>query len=139
MPGAAHFRGTDHNVGGTTTLQVGHLRLEFGRRTYVMGILNVADGADILDVGGESTRPGARPVPLEEELRRVVLVTECLANECGTVVSDLAAAQATALINGALFLIWGWAKGYYTPRNALVPLIINIVLAGWIWSARPKS
>ncbi len=51
----------------------------------------------------------------------------------------LAAAQATALIIGALFLIWGWAKGYYTPRNALVPLIINIVLAGWIWSARPKS
>jgi dihydropteroate synthase len=34
----------------------------------------VADGADILDVGGESTRPGASPVPVEEELRRVLPV-----------------------------------------------------------------
>jgi dihydropteroate synthase len=34
----------------------------------------VEDGADILDVGGESTRPGAPPVPLDEELRRVVPV-----------------------------------------------------------------
>ena len=39
----------------------------------------VAEGADILDVGGESTRPGAEPVGLEEELRRVVGVVEGLA------------------------------------------------------------
>ena len=76
----------------------------WGARTYVMGILNVtldsfsgdalgADveaalrqaetmdeaGADILDVGGESTRPGASEVPLEEELRRVVPVVRALA------------------------------------------------------------
>jgi dihydropteroate synthase len=38
--------------------------------------LMVAEGADILDVGGESTRPGAGPVPLDEELRRVVPVLE---------------------------------------------------------------
>jgi dihydropteroate synthase len=38
----------------------------------------VADGADILDVGGESTRPGALPVPADEELRRVVPVIERL-------------------------------------------------------------
>jgi dihydropteroate synthase len=37
------------------------------------------DGADILDVGGESTRPGASPVPEEEELRRVIPVVEVLA------------------------------------------------------------
>lgn len=41
----------------------------------------VADGADILDVGGESTRPGADAVPLEEELRRVVPVIEQLARK----------------------------------------------------------
>lgn len=77
----------------------GGLRLELGRRTLVMGILNVtpdsfsdggrydevetaverarimeAEGADILDIGGESTRPGHEPVSLEEELRRVVPV-----------------------------------------------------------------
>jgi dihydropteroate synthase len=38
-----------------------------------------AEGADILDIGGESTRPGAEPVPLEEELRRVLPVVEGLA------------------------------------------------------------
>ncbi len=38
----------------------------------------VEDGADILDVGGESTRPGSEPVSLEEELRRVVPVVEQL-------------------------------------------------------------
>jgi dihydropteroate synthase len=78
--------------------------LELGARTLVMGILNVTpdsfadgglrfdpgravadgeqmieDGADILDVGGESTRPGAAPVPAEEELRRVLPVVRGLA------------------------------------------------------------
>ncbi|MBX9579495.1 MAG: dihydropteroate synthase [Gemmataceae bacterium] len=79
-------------------------RLEVGRRPLVMGVVNVtpdsfsdggryfdpaagidhglqlaADGADILDVGGESTRPGSQPIPLDEELRRVVPVVEGLA------------------------------------------------------------
>jgi dihydropteroate synthase len=77
--------------------------LDLGRRTLVMAIVNVtpdsfadggqrfdpdvavrdavrmvADGADILDVGGESTRPGAAPVDEEEELRRVAPVIEAL-------------------------------------------------------------
>jgi dihydropteroate synthase len=41
----------------------------------------VADGAAIVDVGGESTRPGSDPVPLDEELRRVVPVLEAIARE----------------------------------------------------------
>lgn len=40
----------------------------------------IADGAAIIDVGGESTRPGAQPVPLEEELKRVIPVVEALAD-----------------------------------------------------------
>jgi dihydropteroate synthase len=39
----------------------------------------LAEGADLLDIGGESSRPGAGPVPLEEELRRVIPVVEALA------------------------------------------------------------
>lgn len=83
-----------------------------GVRTLVMGILNVtpdsfsdggkfpnadaavqhgrrlmAEGADIVDVGGESSRPGAAPVPEDEELRRVIPVVEKLAREAGAVVS----------------------------------------------------
>ncbi|MEN1925612.1 dihydropteroate synthase [Luteimonas qiangzhengi] len=45
------------------------------------GLALVAEGADILDIGGESTRPGADAVPLEEELRRTVPVIERLASE----------------------------------------------------------
>jgi len=43
------------------------------------GMELVAQGADILDIGGESTRPGATPVPLDEELNRVVPVIKALA------------------------------------------------------------
>jgi dihydropteroate synthase len=45
------------------------------------GLELVQQGADILDIGGESTRPGATPVTLDEELRRVVPVIERLAAE----------------------------------------------------------
>src|SRR5262245_12070908 len=78
-------------------------RLVFGQRTYVMGILNVTpdsfsdggrfldpraavrralamadEGADIIDVGGESTRPGSSPIGLRDELGRVLPVLEAL-------------------------------------------------------------
>ena len=83
----------------------GPLTLEWGSRTYVMGIVNVtpdsfsgdglahdadaaleqalrfqAEGADIIDVGGESTRPGHTPVDADEEIRRVVPVIRLLAS-----------------------------------------------------------
>jgi dihydropteroate synthase len=45
------------------------------------GLKLAAEGADVLDIGGESTRPGAEPVPLDEELRRVVPVVKALAGE----------------------------------------------------------
>ena len=47
----------------------------------------VEEGADLLDVGGESTRPGADDVSLEEELRRVVPVIERLARQTGLPIS----------------------------------------------------
>jgi dihydropteroate synthase len=46
-----------------------------------------AEGADILDLGGESSRPGAEPVALEEELRRVIPVVETLAAEMSIPIS----------------------------------------------------
>ncbi|MBP6797333.1 MAG: dihydropteroate synthase [Luteimonas sp.] len=51
------------------------------------GLRLAAEGADVLDVGGESTRPGAGEVPLEEELRRVVPVVERLARETALPIS----------------------------------------------------
>ncbi|MBV9834399.1 MAG: dihydropteroate synthase, partial [Alphaproteobacteria bacterium] len=63
----------------------GGLRLD-PARAVADGLAMVADGADFIDVGGESTRPGAETVTLEEELRRVLPVVRGLA-EGGAVVS----------------------------------------------------
>jgi dihydropteroate synthase len=90
------------------SLQVGNHTFNWGSRTYVMGILNItpdsfsgdgllrgegesralqqakeflANGADILDVGGESTRPGSQPVSTDEELERVIPVIQGIVRE----------------------------------------------------------
>ena len=55
-------------------------------RAIEHGLALRAEGADILDVGGESTRPGAEPVALDEELRRVIPVVQALA-KAGALVS----------------------------------------------------
>jgi dihydropteroate synthase len=47
----------------------------------------IEQGADILDIGGESSRPGSDPVPIEEELRRVGPVVRALAGVCGVPLS----------------------------------------------------
>jgi dihydropteroate synthase len=82
------------------------MEFRWGERTYIMGVLNltpdsfsgdglggdveaalakarrlVEEGADILDVGGESTRPDSSPIAVDEELRRVMPVVERLAAE----------------------------------------------------------
>ncbi len=51
----------------------------------------------------------------------------------------LATAIVVSLVIGILFLLWGWLEGLYTARNVLVPLVINVVVAVWIWSAKPKA
>lgn len=56
-----------------------HLDLDAARRRVLQ---MVAEGASWIDVGGESTRPGAQPVPVDEELRRVVPVIEAVTDEC---------------------------------------------------------
>src|SRR5919106_6212395 len=64
------------------------------------------EGADILDVGGESTRPGAAPVPAEEEIRRVVPVVRALAGSGRAVSIDTrkAAVMRAALDAGATII-----------------------------------
>lgn len=58
----------------------------------------VAEGADVVDVGGESTRPGARPVEESEELRRVLPVVEALAAEVTVSIDTRKPAVAAAAI-----------------------------------------
>ncbi len=57
-------------------------------RAVADGLQMISDGADILDIGGESTRPGADPVTADEELRRVLPVVEALAGDLRVPVSD---------------------------------------------------
>jgi len=56
-------------------------------RAIAHGMELVAEGADLLDVGGESTRPGSQPVPLAEELARVVPAVTALVRQSGVPVS----------------------------------------------------
>jgi dihydropteroate synthase len=58
----------------------------------------IAEGAAIIDVGGESTRPGAQPVPAEEELRRVLPVIEQLHDEVRVSIDTRKAAVARAAV-----------------------------------------
>lgn len=79
------------------------LNFEAGRAIEA-GLRMAAEGASWIDVGGESTRPGAEPVPLAEELRRVVPVIEALKREGGARISidtRHAAVAAAALEAGA--------------------------------------
>ena len=52
---------------------------------------------------------------------------------------DLAWAVVVYLVIFAAFLLLGWAKGLYTVRSVGLPLVIDVVLAGWIWSVKPRS
>ena len=98
-----------------------------------LGRRMVADGADILDVGGESTRPGHRPVSAEEERRRVVPVIAALRAALPDVpisvdttkpeVAEAALAAGAHLIND----IWGVGKDDTLPRLAAAngtPLVV---------------
>ena len=73
----------------------------------------IAEGADIVDVGGESTRPGADPVPAAEEMRRVIPVIEALAGQVRLsidttkpVVAEAAVGAGATLINDVSASLW---------------------------------
>jgi len=82
------------------------INFDFSKKTYIMGVLNVTpdsfsdgglyfdkdkaveqglrlveDGADIIDIGGESSRPGSIPVSRDEEIRRTIPVINALAKK----------------------------------------------------------
>ncbi len=65
----------------------------------------IAEGADVVDVGGESTRPGADPVPVDEELERVVPVIEALAGHVRVSVDTTKAEVAGAAVEAGATLI----------------------------------
>ncbi len=124
-------------------MKIGNKDFEIGKRTYIMGILNVtpdsfsdggrfsdirsainhakkmvADGADIIDIGGESTRPGHDPVSIDEEIKRVVPIIEALKKEISVPISvdtyksrvaECAVQAGADMIND----IWGFKNDAY--------------------------
>src|SRR5690554_3586935 len=77
----------------------------------------LAQGADIIDVGGESTRPGAPRVEEAEEIRRVVPIVEALARDGACVsVDTMRAATAKAAIDAGAAIINDVSGGLADPR-----------------------
>ncbi len=140
--------------------------LALGERTLVMGVLNVTPdsfsdggltldpdaaveralaleraGADIVDVGGESTRPGARPVPAEVELDRVLPVLEKLRGRFTVPISidtskaqvaDLAAAAGAEILNDVTALEGDPATAEVARRRRLAVILMHM-------RGRPRS
>jgi dihydropteroate synthase len=120
--------------------EIGGRRFAWGERTYLMGIVNVTpdsfsgdglgsdadaavaqglrmvrEGADMLDVGGESTRPGHVPITVAEEIARTEAVVRRLAGEAGVPVStdtykeevaEVAVAAGATILND----VWGLTR-----------------------------
>ncbi len=131
---------TGLDTGKPEYFECGKHKLPIGEKTYIMGILNVTpdsfsdggkfnnlesavkrakhmieNGADIIDIGGESTRPGHQTVDAIEEINRVVPVIEVLAKELNVpisvdtskaVVADKALAAGAHIVND----VWGLQK-----------------------------
>ncbi|MBF0309629.1 MAG: dihydropteroate synthase [Magnetococcales bacterium] len=150
----AHHLATDAPLSWTTTGRTWHLA---GDRPLIMGVVNCTPdsfsdggsfhevaaavahglalaraGADILDVGGESTRPGATPVSQEEELRRVIPVIQGLAQRLPIAISvdtSKAAVMAAALEAGASLVNDVTAlRGDPQAAALLAPLSVPVIL-----------
>lgn len=121
-------------------MKIGNKEFVMGERTYIMGILNVTpdsfsdggkfneidaalkqveklikDGADIIDVGGESTRPNFEPVSVEEEINRVVPIIKAIKEKFDVIISiDTYKAETAeaAILAGANIIndVWGFKK-----------------------------
>ena len=154
------YRAPDH------TIRIGRRRVDLGSRTHVMGILNVTpdsfydggryadaeraaaraqtmeqEGADFVDIGGESTRPGAEPVSPREQLRRVLPVLRRARREVAVPLSidttsarvaEAAIAEGAAMVNDISGLSFDRGMARVVAR-AGVPCVVMHT------SGRPRS
>ena len=136
----------------------GSMEFNWGERTFIMGIVNftpdsfsgdglgndidaalsqarrfIEEGADIIDVGGESTRPESAPISADEEAKRVIPLIEKLAKEATVPISidtyrsevaRRALEAGAAMVNG----VWGFQRDEKLPQVAAecgVPVVIT--------------
>jgi len=140
------------------TTQCGNREFRWGERTYIMGIINmsldsfsgdgfggnidkalkqakrfIAEGADVIDIGGESTRPGSQPILPDDEISRVIPIIERLSAEINVPISidtGKSAVAIRALRAGANMIndIWGLKQDNQlveVAAEAGVPLVIT--------------
>jgi dihydropteroate synthase len=135
-------------------VQIDDRVFEWGERTYLMAVLNVTPdsfsdggrfnsvakacaqalrmvkaGADIVDVGGESARPGAQPVSLEEELLRVLPVIQGIREQLGKVpisIDTTKAAVARAAVMSGAGLVNDISGGTFDPEMLETVAALNV-------------
>lgn len=139
-------------------MKIGSREFNLGEKTYVMGILNVTpdsfsdggkfnnieaalshaeemikQGADIIDIGGESTRPNHLPVREEEEIERVIPIIEAISNKIDVPISidtykgrvaELAVKAGASIIND----VWGFKKDKFISEVAAKYGTMNILM-----------
>ncbi|MGQ0679617.1 MAG: dihydropteroate synthase [Actinomycetota bacterium] len=140
--------------------------LPVDQRTLVMGVLNVTpdsfsdggdfidpgaavdralqmvdQGADILDIGGESTRPGAEEVPETEELRRVVPVIKALAGRTGVAISidTTKAAVAQAALDAGAIIVNDISALRFDPQMARMAAAAGAGVVLMHMQGRPRT
>lgn len=131
-------------------LKCGHFNLDLSK-AHVMGILNVtpdsfsdgglhnqvdqalsfalqmmADGATVIDIGGESTRPGAEPVSIEEEIRRVIPVVEALSQYDVVISIDTSEPEVIRAAVKAGAHIWNDVRALTRPQALETAAELNI-------------
>ena len=139
-------------------IRCGNAEFRWGERTYIMGVLNLtpdsfsgdglswdteaalaqarrftAQGADIIDIGGESTRPGGQTISADEEIKRVIPAIERLAGEVSVPISIdtyKASVARRAVAAGARMIndVWGLRQDAGLARVAAeagLPLVLT--------------
>ncbi|ACK66367.1 dihydropteroate synthase [Rippkaea orientalis PCC 8801] len=134
-----------------TALKLGKYYFNWGQKTYIMGIINVTpdsfsdggqfntletaltqarnlikSGADILDIGGQSTRPGSQQIPLEEELNRVIPIIKALRQETTIPISidTTRSSVAEAAVEAGADLINDISGGTFDPE--MFPVVARL-------------
>jgi len=147
-------------------VRCGDVELPLGRRTLLMGVMNVtpdsfydggrytdpeialaraeamvAEGVDIIDVGGESTRPNSEPVPADEEMRRVVPVISKIAAKLKTPISidTYKSEVARAALDAGATIVNDISGLHFDPKMAAVVAEYGAVVIVMHIKGTPKT
>ncbi|MFI6350446.1 dihydropteroate synthase [Streptomyces sp. NPDC050560] len=110
------------------------------RRAVRHGLRMAADGADLVDVGGESTRPGARPVPQDEERARVVpVVRELVLAGVPVSVDTMHAGTARAAVDAGACMVNDVSGGLADPAMAATVAAAGVSYVAVRWRAPSRD